>query len=311
MYQDQKALIGHVGPNQRGWHGMWSYINIKRLVWAVIAGALLVPLAWAEQEQKTADWLNSPTLNREADAFAQNIKSGALAAMSDHDVREAYKRITPEAIAAYLVAGIKPYNEYEILLKRQERLPQGWTDKPAINYIKYRHQPRQVYMKWLKGGPNAGQEMIYDETKRKDAMYAHFGGVMNVMSIWTSIDGLLAKNNSNHTVRDLGMQAIVDIISADRAQFLREGHRPVPDDIDIEELNHERTVVLTWKAPSGKPLHYAKKTKVYLDLKRPLVKQIEAWDDDGEMFERIYFERISPATFTDADFDPKNKDYAF
>lgn len=248
-------------------------------------------------------------IEHEARQFVRRLQAGKIAAMSDEDVVEAFEDLDPEVLASYLEMGGQAYGEYELWMSREERLGGQWPDKPFLNHIKYKHQPRKVYMKWLKGGANAGQEIIYDETRRKDQMYGHLGGLFNVASVWTSVTGSMARANSNHTIADLGVQAIFGIVAAERAQYLAEGRRPFPDRIEVATVAGQRTVALTWVAPSRK--HYAHKTRVYLDLDRPMVRGIEAWNESGEQTERIILQKIVPATFTDADFDPANKAYAF
>lgn len=255
--------------------------------------------------------LNPSTVKEQAEAFIQKIHAGALTAMSDEQVRQTFAQLNPQVIPAYLEMGVKPLNEYELWMKREERLTSGWTTQPFLNYVKYRHQPRQVYMKWLKDSPKSGQEIIYDETKRKDASYGHIGGFLNVTSIWTTIDGSMAKGNSNHTVRDLGLQSIVSILLDSNRQRLRDGEPTSPNQIEITQVNGDRVVALTWVNPAGQHHSYAAKSRVCLDLKQPWVRQIESWDERGELFERITFDKIVPAQFTDADFDPKNSHYAF
>ncbi|MBR7552095.1 DUF1571 domain-containing protein, partial [Mycobacterium tuberculosis] len=72
-------------------------------------------------------------------------------------------------------------------------------------------------------GAQSGQEIIYDETKRKDEMYGHLGGIMGFTSIWTAIDGTLAKSQSNHTVRDLGFQFVLSMLERDAGTLRAPG----------------------------------------------------------------------------------------
>lgn len=247
----------------------------------------------------------------EAQAFVQQIKSGALTSMSDEQLVKTFSRLHPDTIPSYLELGLKPLNEYELWMRREERLSTGWTSQPFVNYIKYRHKPRQVYMKWLKEGPKSGQEIIYDETRRKDASYGHLGGLFNVTSIWTTIDGSMARSNSNHTVRDLGMQSVVGILAESHRQRVKAGLPTAPNQIEIARVDGERTVALTWVTPAGMAGSYAARSKVYVNLQQPWVRMIESWNERGDMIERISFDKVVPATFTDADFDPKNSNYAF
>lgn len=297
-------------------HRIFSSHTLGGLVLAW--GALLSAPQCAAQASATSAPGNLPEAAKaisgaspEAEAFVQKIKSGALLAMSDEQLLKTFKQLDPQTIPNYLDLGLKSLNECEIWMKRQERLSSGWTKQPFITYIKYRHKPRQVYVKWLKDSPKSGQEIIYDETKRKDASYGHFGGLFNVASIWTSIDGTMAKGNSNHTVRDLGMQSVVAIVVDSNRRRLKEGLPIAPHQIEIAKIDGERTIALTWVTPPGMTGGYAAKSKVHVNLAQPWVRMIESWDEGGEMKERISFDKVVPATFTDADFDPKNSSYGF
>ena len=247
----------------------------------------------------------------EAEALVQKIKAGALQAMSDEQLIKTFSQLAPQTYSAYLDVGLRQLNEYELWMKREERLGGTWAGQPFVNYIKYRHKPRQVYMKWLKDSPKSGQEIIYDETKRKDASYGHLGGLFNITSMWSAIDGSMAKSNSNHTVRDLGMQSVVAILDDSHKMRIKEGQPTAPNQIEVAKVNGERTIALTWMTPAGMTGAYAAKSRVYVNLQLPWVRMIESWNERGEMIERISFDKVVPATFTDADFDPKNSSYAF
>jgi hypothetical protein len=277
----------------------------------VLIGLLAVLPGWllAHAANNVPEATTVAAQAQEARVFVNRLKAGEIAAMSDEDVIKAFKQLNPDVISAYLELGAQPYAEYELWMHREERIGGVWPDKPFVNYIKYRQKPRQVYVKWLDGGAKAGQEMIFDESKRKDEMYGHIGGLFNVMSIWTSMHGVFARNNSNHTVADLGIQAIFDIVNGERALYMAEGLRPHPQQIEVMEVSGTRVVALTWIAPTRK--HYAHKTRVFLELNQPMVRGIEAWDESGAQIERIIIDKIVPMKFQDADFEPSNKAYAF
>lgn len=284
-----------------------------------LAGALLTLAPWgacaatttATTAAAATHGLEANASMEEAEALVQKIKAGALQAMSDEQLIKTFSQLAPQTYSGYLDVGIRQLNEYELWMKREERLGGTWAGQPFVNYIKYRHKPRQVYMKWLKDSPKSGQEIIYDETKRKDASYGHLGGLFNITSMWSAIDGAMAKGNSNHTVRDLGMQSVVAIVVDSHKMRVKEGQPTAPNQIEVAKVNGERTIALTWVTPAGMTGAYAAKSKVYVNLQQPWVRMIESWNERGEMIERISFDKVVPATFTDADFDPKNSNYAF
>lgn len=241
----------------------------------------------------------------------QRMNNGDWAKLNDEQLVLAVQQMGSEGLLQHLERGLTQLPEYELWMTRQERLADGWNDKPFLNYLKYRHQPRQVYMSWLKGGPKAGQEILYDETQRKDAMYGHVSGLFNVMSIWTGLDSALARSNSHHSVRDAGLQSVVEILRAQLEARRHDGKLPSPDKIEMGQAAGHRVVTVTWTSSSGEQTGYAHQTRLSLDLLMPVVRQVESWDSRGQLRERIVFERIRPTRFTSADFDPRHPAYSF
>ena len=162
----------------------------------------------------------------------------------------------------------------------------------------------------LPGGAHAGQEIIYDETRRSDEMYGHLGGFLNIIPVWASLNGALARTQSNHQVRDLGTEYIAK-------QFLSEGEKYAqvgitrPTRIEVKTLDGVRVVAFTYETSAGMPEFYAKKETLGLDLRHPYFRTVESYDNDGRIFERIVFQTITPKTFDDETFDPKNPAYNF
>jgi hypothetical protein len=245
----------------------------------------------------------------EAHALLLRVQSGDLASMTDDELVDFFKRIDPPALLDYLRAGASAYPQYELWMRREERIRGRWPAQPALNYIKFSSHPLRIYVRWLAGGAKAGQEVLYDETRRKDAMYGHLGGFLGGISTWTSLDGPLARDNSNHPITDLSLQSVTRILAAEQALYREEGASPAPQEVAVERVHGFRCVALTWVAPS--PRHYAGKTRMCFDLSLPIVRQIESWNDAGQLQERLQFLDIRPAQFTDMDFDPDNKAYHF
>lgn len=250
-------------------------------------------------------------VRQQARDLLQRWHTGAFLALDDEALVRSFRALSPEVLATALAFGASQHEGLEIWMKRQERIHGRWSDTPFLNHIKYRRQPRQVYMAWLPGGPKAGQEILYDARRRPDAMYGHLGGAFNVMSIWTALDGSLARDNSNHSVLDLSPRFIADVVAAELQRYRAEGRSPQADSFEVLAVAGQRCLALGWTPPSGPPAHYAARTRICLNLRQPWVLQVESWDAGGDILERILFDKIVPATFTDADFDPGNAAYRF
>lgn len=278
---------------------MLTHHHFRRFVSLIMLAGLMQPGAWAASPSATPDQV------------VQRMASGDWAKSTDEQLVSTIQHLGSEGIVQYLEWGMRQLPEYELWMKRQERLADGWNDQPFVNYLKYRHEPRQVYMSWLKGGPKAGQEILYDETLRKDAMYGHVSGVFNVMSIWTALDSPLARANSQHSVRDAGLQSVVEILRTQLEARRHGGVLPKPDKVEIDHIGGQRVVSVTWTSSGREQAGYAYQTRLSLDLLMPVVRQVTSWDATGQLRERIVFERIRPTRLTPADFDPGHPAYAF
>ncbi|SEI40383.1 DUF1571 domain-containing protein [Paraburkholderia diazotrophica] len=250
------------------------------------------------------------TLEQQVKWLRRAAQSGALEQMDDAQLVALFESFDPLTVPRYIEQGPNGYPSYEFTMLRQERIRGVWPRKPDHMLVRLTRDPLRIYGKWLPGGPHSGQEIIYDESRRSDAMYGHLGGLFNIMPLWTSIDGSLARAQSNHRVRDLGTEFITQ-------QFLDEGRKFAeagithPAQIEVKTLEGVRVVAFTYETPTGQPDFYAKKEVLGLDLRHPYFRMVESYGNDGQIFERIVFVTITPKTFEDMVFDPKNPEYKF
>ncbi|CAG4909939.1 DUF1571 domain-containing protein [Paraburkholderia gardini] len=237
-------------------------------------------------------------------------QSGALEKLDDAQLLALFQSLDSQTVPRYVKEGPNGYPSYEFTMARQERIRGVWPDKPDHMLVRLTRDPLRIYAKWLPDGAHSGQEIIYDESKRSDEMYGHLGGLLNVMPLWTSLNGALARAQSNHQVRDLGTEYIAQ-------QFLSEGQKFAdagighPNQIEVKTIDDVRVVAFTYETPTGQPAFYAKKETLGLDLRHPWFRSVESYDNEGRIFEKIVFETVTPKTFDDATFDPKNPGYRF
>jgi hypothetical protein len=237
-------------------------------------------------------------------------RSGALEKMDDAQLTSLFQSLDPLVVPTLIKLGPSGYPSYEFELWRWERLNGKWPTRPAHMLIKLEHEPLRIYAKWLPDGDHAGEEVIYDASKRTDEMYGHLGGLLGVMPMWTALDGTLARSQSNHKITDLGTEFITDQFMADAKKYVAVG-APYTPQVEVKVMNGVRVVALTYVSPAGKPQYYAKKQTLGLDLRHPYFRTVEAYDESGQMFERIVIDKIEPKTFDAGVFDPKNPDYKF
>ncbi|CDY76806.1 Superfamily I DNA and RNA helicases [Caballeronia glathei] len=250
------------------------------------------------------------TLDQQVRWLGRAARSGMLARMQDADLVALFQSLDPLTLPRYLKEGPNGYPSYEFTMVRRERIKGKWPDQADHMLVRVTRNPLRIYAKWLPDGAHAGQEVIYDESKRPDQMYGHLGGLLSVVPLWASLDGPLARVQSNHSLRDLGLEYITQ-------QFLTEGKKFAgsgvmrPSSIAVKTVDGVRVVAFTYDMPGGQPTFYAKREILGLDLRRPYFRAVESFDNDGDIFESILFKTITPKTFDDSTFDPKNPDYSF
>jgi hypothetical protein len=111
-------------------------------------------------------------------------------------------------------------------------------------------------------------------------------------------------------VRDLGTEYIA-------AQFVDEADRYAdagasrPQSIDVRTAGNARVIALTYETQAVMPGLHARKKTLGLDLRHPYFRTVESYDSDGQPFEKIVLENVTPKTFDASTFDPKNPAYRF
>jgi hypothetical protein len=237
-------------------------------------------------------------------------QQGTLARLDDATLTALFEALDPQTLPAYIRNGPNGYPSYEFTMSRQERIRGKWSDTPDHMLVKTTREPRRVYAKWLPDGAHAGQEILYDASLRPDEMYGHLGGLLGKVSIWSQLDGVLARDQSNHQVKDLGTEFIANLYLSEAKKY-RDAGVERPAHVDVRTIDGVRVVALTFESPTGQPQFYAKQETLGLDLREPYFRTIESYDNDGRIFEKIVIEQIAPKTFDDSAFDPKNPDYKF
>ena len=243
--------------------------------------------------------------------LARQVSSGELSRMSDAEVLAVSHALQPQTLLSWARSELNKFPAYEYRMSRQELVKGTWQKEPSRMFVRYRDSPRQVYAKWLPGGAYAGQEIIYDETRRKDEMYGHLGGILGVASMWIDIDGTIARSQSNHTVLDLGYQFLLTMLERDARSLREAGRSEKFNAARIVQEGGQRMLALTWDLPADAPKYYAKKVELMFDLKKPWPRVVTSWNAKGEMVERIIFDKMVRKTFDASAFDPKNDEYDF
>ncbi|SAK91890.1 PF07608 family protein [Caballeronia temeraria] len=242
--------------------------------------------------------------------LSQSAASGALATLDDAQLVALFRSLDARTLPRYLQDGLRDFASYEFTMHRRERIKGKWPKRADHMLVRVTREPLRIYAKWLPDGAHAGQEVIYDDSKRPDQLYGHLGGFLGVVPMWASVNGSLARAQSNHSIRELGIDAITQRFIDEGRKFAEAGITK-PTSIDVKTVDGMRVVALTYETAEGQPTFYAKKEVLGLDLERPFFRTLESYDNDGDLFESVVFERVETKPFDDLTFDPKNPDYRF
>lgn len=236
----------------------------------------------------------------------------ALAKLSDAHLTAALQALESSALFCPVRKWVDQTSEYEFLMVRRERLKAGdeLPDPPERMLVRYRAEPRTLYARWETGGARAGQEVMYDASKDGKKMLAHIGGMFGVVSMNIPIDGVMARAQSRHTVRDLGYGYILAQLDADLDRNRARNVPTRPNQVKVVREGSKRYAELVYQNPSSPP-YYGKQVKFWLDLREPMIRLVEGRDNSGDVFEHIVFERVERKKLADNVFDPKNPEYRF
>lgn len=248
----------------------------------------------------------------QCDWFIQSMSRQQLAKASDAQLQAILQSLESSSLFCPVKRMTEQTPEYEFLMLRRERVKESdeLPETPERMFVRLRHEPLTIYARWENGGMRAGQEVLYDAGKDSRKMLAHVGGLFGVVSMNVSVDGALARAQSRHTVRDLGLVYILSQLEADleRKRALNLPTRPASTRVVRE--NGRRYAEVVYDNP-GMPPYYAKQTRFWLDLREPMIRMVDSRDNDGLVFEHILFESIERKKLPVDAFDAKNPEYRF
>lgn len=248
----------------------------------------------------------------QCDWFARSMSQNQLAKAFDAQLLAILQSLESSALFCPVKRMIEQTPEYEFLMLRRERVNESDTlpDTPERMFVRMRHEPLTLYARWENNGARAGQEVLYDARKDNRKMLAHVGGLFGVVSMNIAIDGAIARAQSRHTVRDLGMGFILSQLEADLDRSRARGASTRPANVKVARDGGRRFAEVVYDNP-GTPPYYAKQTRFWLDLREPLIRMVESRDNNGEVFEHIVFESLERKKLAPNAFDAKNPEYRF
>jgi hypothetical protein len=234
----------------------------------------------------------------------------SLAQLDDAQLVALFASLDPRTLERYIAAGPNGYASCEFTMRHRERISGRWPARADHLLVRIAHDPLRLYARWLPDGAHAGQEVLYDATRRGDEMYGHTGGLLSAVSMWTQLDGAFARSQSHHRLTELGTEAIARRFLDDYPR-LADVDATRPSHIAVQTRDGVRVVAFTWDAPPGASGLPASRETLGLDLRHPWFRTVQSYDSEGRLVEDVVIESIEPKDFDALTFDAHNPDYRF
>ncbi|MDZ4689412.1 MAG: DUF1571 domain-containing protein [Planctomycetaceae bacterium] len=212
--------------------------------------------------------------------------------------------------------------DYTAQFTKQELVGDELLEEQTI-YLKCRHQPFSVYLRWLSG--DEGREVLYVDGQHDGQMIVHAGGwKARLPALTISPDSSLAMAESRYPVTKAGILGIIDQILSVHVEDLAKSSFSKCEKLDDQEFDSRKcsTFVLEYKDATVSPTY--RKSIVLIDNEWhvPLYVRNFGWPMKGQVIEGDLDEAtlIEYYTFTEvqfrgqlaaADFDRANEEYRF
>jgi hypothetical protein len=184
-----------------------------------------------------------------------------------------------------------------------------------IVLLKWRRNPRSVYLRWL-AGPKTGQEVLWVDGRNDGKLQAH-RATFPTLTVSLDPNGWLAMQETRNPIRATGLDYIMSMVANDVARTRATpsarytvrglGVRRVYDaDSACFEAEVDRRTL---------PSAYALKTMLCLRTDLHVPNRVQIWDEEDGALRLIgdygYEQMKLNVGLTDRDFDASNPEYTF
>jgi Protein of unknown function (DUF1571) len=181
------------------------------------------------------------------------------------------------ALIADARRAVETLGVYHATVVKTERL-RGKVVGPETIDTWIREKPLAVRLTVLVDGRPA-RRILYNETVRGRHLLVRESGLLGFTSMWMAIDSWLVRRASNHTIREVGFGALLDLIDRDIARAGPSGGHRRADEPPGQGPGGTSCLVLT--APPAARNLYAARTRLCFDRVSRLPLLIEVFDGAG------------------------------
>ncbi|QDV31931.1 hypothetical protein Spb1_38780 [Planctopirus ephydatiae] len=212
--------------------------------------------------------------------------------------------------------------DYTAQFTKQELVAGELTEEQSI-YVKIRHQPFSIYLKWLTG--DAGREVLYVAGENADKMIVHAGGwKARLPAISIEPESSLAMAESRYPVTKAGMLELTKLMLHYHTLDLQAANFATCDVLEGESFGDRPCTAFQVEYRSKEVSPDYRKTITIIDneWKVPVCIRNFSWPsnsaadaetvDEETLLEAYSYTEISfGQQLAEADFDSKNEEYRF
>lgn len=234
-----------------------------------------------------------PTTPAELAAMTEADRRARLSQLSREEVEQVLRDTPPDALLKLSATAINALGTYEYTMVKEERI--NGTVKPAQTIlVTIQEAPQAIRLEYLKG-PGAGRKVIFNAAVKAKAFKVREAGFLSFAPMRLDVNSPLAKGDSNHTVPEAGLGALVRRLQGEQARAagkLTVTHEGWRDDGQFCSLY-----------VSGAKTEHAS-TRICTDPKLGVPMRVEGFDPQGQLLERYVFSGLKPVRADSKTFDP-------
>jgi outer membrane lipoprotein-sorting protein len=210
-----------------------------------------------------------------------------------------------EAEAAY--DGVASYTA---VFHKQQRVA-GELRPEETMLLKYRKKPISLYMKWIKA-PHQGSELLYVSGWNQNRVRAHRGGILRFITRNLDPGDPVLMANNLRPVTSTGIGYLLQAVAINARKAIKAAELSFSERAE-ETVYGRRTRVLELVVPKESARNYdGCRILVSQDVESKILLRIRVYDREDRLVETYGYENLRlNAPLADADFDPKNPEYAF
>ena len=317
-------------------------LNCLAILIAVLASTILLlnfqaaPAGAGPEVSKSAIDASVPVpVADEPEAVSAPAESATAAGPTPQEIkRQVHSAIHASKVAMQLhiallelgIHRIEKFADYTATFVKQERLDGEDLKDLQTMYVKLRHEPFSVYLKWMEGG-DVGREVLFVQGQLDDKMLVHIGGLKGRLLPQLKLDpeGDLAMKESRYPVTQMGLRNLSEKLLTYRKRdlALKQGVRweLFPDQSFSSRPCH--CFVVEWDSREIEPTYRKSVTYIDDELSLPVCVKNFGWNGVDDIEDKAKLDEATLIEFygyTDlkfnqrldnAHFDKTYSDYTF